>query len=214
MKNLFLVSIMIFFSLAANAQEKLDSTRNYTLKLPLSYLAGDIFGESMGIGIGVEKMLIKGLSVSQEIGYIFHVNHHSFLAEDLETINGIKFTTEIRKYLNRREIPVSGFFANLEMKNYITKSTEEYWTPERTREENDITRYRGVLTANFGVLFYWDKYKKSRITLELLAGGGLRYLNANSSVDPEKLHFKSEYNSGEGFDPCLNVDLKIGYVLR
>jgi len=131
------------------------------------------------------------------------------LTEDLEGINGFKSTTEIRKYLSKKEIPESGFFANMELKNIFTKSKQESWTTENTRVENEINRYRGVLTANVGVLFYWDKYKKSKITVELLGGGGLGYVNANN-----KLGIKSGYGSAKEFYPMFNLDLKIGYILK
>jgi len=209
MKKFFIAQLLVFFFLAVNAQEKIDGSRNLTIKLPLSSLVGDMYGESMGIGIGAEKMINSGISVSQEIGYIFHVNQTSMLTEDLEGINGFKSTTEIRKYLSKKEIPESGFFANMELKNIFTKSKQESWTTENTRVENEINRYRGVLTANVGVLFYWDKYKKSKITVELLGGGGLGYVNANN-----KLGIKSDYGSAKEFYPMFNLDLKIGYILK
>jgi hypothetical protein len=214
MKKLLFTQLLIFIFLSANAQEVLNNTRDYTFKLPLSSLAGDIYGESMGIGIGIEKRIKASISISQEVGYIFYIDQTSMLSEDLENINGLKFTTEIRKYLNKREIPESGFFVNVEMKNILTKSIQESYTTENTIVENEISRYRGALTANFGVLFYWDKSKRSKITLELLEGGGLGYLNANSSVDSDYLGFNSSYNSGNGFFPWLNLDLKIGYILK
>jgi len=214
MKKLLIAQILLFFFLSGNAQEKSDAKRNYTLKLPLSSLVGDIYGESMGIGIGIEKKIKTSISVSQEIGYIFHVDQSNKMSEDLRNINGLKFTTEIRKYFNKREVPESGFFANVELKNILTKSAQESWTIENILAENDITRYRGLLSTNLGMLFYWDKNKKSKITMELLGGGGLGYLNAHSSVDSETLGIKSDYNSGKGFYPWLNLDLKIGYILR
>ena len=194
MKKWFIVQLLIVLFLAANAQEYSDGNRNCTIKLPLSSLAGDIYGESMGIGIGLEKKSKPGTSLSQEIAYIFHVEQSSKISENVKNINGFKFTTEIRKYLNKREVPESGFFANLELKNIFTKSTQESWTTENTKEENKITRYRGVLTTNLGVLFCWDKNKKSKILFELLGGGGLGYINANSSLDADNLGFKSDYN--------------------
>ncbi len=214
MKKLILASIILFLFLSVNAQVNSGQIRNLTVKLPLSSLAGDIYAESMGVGIGVEKMLKPRFSFSQEIGYIFHINNTSMLSEDVESLNGLKFTTEIRKYLNRKEIPEGGFFASMELKNILTRSVQESWTTENTKVENDITRYRGLLTANLGVLFYWDQYKKSKITLELMAGGGLGYVNANSGVDTDYLTIKSDYNSAKGFYPWLNFDLKIGYILK
>jgi len=74
MKKFFIAQLLVFFFLAVNAQEKIDGSRNLTIKLPLSSLVGDMYSESMGIGIGAEKMINSGISVSQEIGYIFHVN--------------------------------------------------------------------------------------------------------------------------------------------
>ena len=214
MKKLIIAQLLIFLFLAADAQENFDRNRNYTIKLPISSLVGDIYGESMGIGIGIEKKLKTSISISQEIGYIFHVDQATKLSEDLKNINGFKFTTEIRRYLNKREIPESGFFANIDLKNIFTKSIQESWTTDNTKAENEITRYRGILTANLGVLFYWDKNKKSKITLELLGGGGLGYINANSSIDPDNFGIKSDYNSAKGFYPWLNLDLKIGYILK
>ncbi len=214
MKKSIFLQLLIFFSLSVNAQEKSDNARNLTIKFPLSSLFGDIYGESMGVGIGIERMLKTNLSFSQEIGYIFHVDRTSMLSEDLENINGFRFTSEIRKYLNKKEIPESGFFANMEFENIFTRSIQESRTIESNKVENKITRYRGALTANLGVLFYWDKFKKSKITLELIGGGGLGYINANSSVDPECLGIKSDYNSAKGFYPWLNLDLRIGYILK
>lgn len=214
MKKLFLIPLLLCWFQLANAQEKSTGTRNLTIKFPLSSLFGDIYAESMGIGAGIEKMIKPGLSFSQEVGYIFHVNTTSSLAEDLEKINGFKFNSEIRKYLNRKEDPESGFFINLEMKNIITRSTQQSWTVEDAIIENKITRYRGLLLANTGVLFYWDQYKKSKITLEILGGGGIGYLNAKSDSDTEALGIKTHYNSGSRFYPWVNVDIKIGYILR
>lgn len=222
MKKLFFTLLLLFFFPALYAQEKSDntsklrlrSTHRLTLKLPLSSLVGDIYAESMGIGIGVEKKINTGLSFSQEMGYIFHVDRTSILSEDVKSINGFKFTTEIRRYLNKRGIPESGFFVNMELKNILTRSTQESRTSESTLVENEITRYRGVLTANLGVLFYWDQYKKGRITLELMGGGGLGYVNANSSIGLDYPGIKTDYNSAKGFYPWLNLDFKIGYVLK
>lgn len=210
MRKVFLIKILLLLILAVSGQELSEKNRNLTLKLPLSFLAGDIYAESMGIGVGLEKMVKPSLSISQEVGYIFHINQTSMLNEDVENINGIKLSTEIRKYLSKKEIPESGFFANLEMKNILTKSMQF----ESDMIENEIIRYRGVLTANFGTLFYWDKNKKSKITLELLAGGGLGYVYANSSLDVESMGNATDYNSTNEFYPWLNFDIKIGFVLK
>jgi hypothetical protein len=214
MKNLFLSLSLLILFVVAYAQEKMAGNRDYTIKLPLSCVVGDIYGESMGIGIGIEKMLKSSLSISQEIGYIFHVDQVSVLSQDLENINGFKSTTEIRKYLNQREIPESGFFATTELKNIFTKSKQEARTAEGIMVVNEISRYRSLLTTNLGVLFYWDKYKKSKITVELLGGGGLGYVHAGSSLNTDNLGIKSSYNSANDFYPMFNLDLKIGYILR
>jgi hypothetical protein len=214
MKNLFLALSLLILFVAAHAQEKMAGKRDYTIKLPLSCVVGDIYGESMGIGIGIEKMLKSSISISQEIGYIFHVDQVSLLSQDLESINGFKSTTEIRKYLNKREIPESGFFATIELKNIFTKSNQEARTAEGIMVENEISRYRSLLTTNLGVLFYWDKYKKSKITVELLGGGGLGYVHAGSSLNTDNLGIKSSYNSANDFYPMFNLDLKIGYILK
>ena len=214
MKNLFLSLSLLILFVAAHAQEKMAGKRDYTIKLPLSCVVGDIYGESMGIGIGIEKMFKSSISISQEIGYIFHVDQVSVLSQDLESINGFKSTTEIRKYLNKREIPESGFFATIELKNIFTKSKQEARTAEGIMVENEITRYRSLLTTNLGVLFYWDKYKKSKITVELLGGGGLGYVHAGSSLNTDNLGIKSSYNSANDFYPMFNLDLKIGYIMK
>lgn len=205
MKKAFFTQLLLLFFLAGIAQEKSNNERNYTIKFPVSSLVGDIYAESMGIGIGIEKKLKTSVSISQEIGYIFHVERTNKISADVENINGLKLTTEVRKYFNKNEIPESGFFATVEMKNIFTKSDMGTY---------DVPRYRGLLTGNVGVLFYWDKYKKSKITLELLGGGGLGYINADSSVNPDDIGGKSNYTSANEFYPWLNLDLKIGYILR
>ena len=205
MKKVFFAQLLIVLFLAGNAQETSNTERHYTIKFPVSSLVGDISAESMGIGIGIEKKLKPSVSISQEIGYIFHVEQTNKISVDVENINGLKFTTEIRKYLNKNEIPESGFFATVEMKNIFTNSDMGTY---------DVSRYRGSLTGNLGVLFYWDKYKKSKITLELLGGGGLGYVNADSSVNPDDIGGKSDYSSAKEFYPWLNLDIKIGYILR
>ena len=205
MKKAFFTQLLLLFFLAAIAQDKSNSERNYTIKFPVSSLVGDIYAESMGIGIGIEKKLKTSLSISQEIGYIFHVEQTNKISADVENINGLKFTTEIRKYLNKKEIPESGFFATAEMKNIFTNSDMKAYK---------VSRYRGSLTGNVGVLFYWDKYKKSKITLEFLGGGGLGYVNANSNANTDYPGTDSNYNSANEFFPWLNLDIKIGYILR
>jgi hypothetical protein len=205
MKKAFFTHLLLLFFLAAIAQDKSNTERNYTIKFPVSSLVGDISAESMGIGIGIEKKLKSSLSISQEIGYIFHVEQTNKISADVENINGLKFTTEIRKYLNKNEIPESGFFATVEMKNIFTNSD---------MGTHEVLRYRGSLTGNLGVLFYWDKYKKSKITLELLGGGGLGYVNANSNANPDDPGTDSNYNSANEFYPWLNLDIKIGYILK
>lgn len=205
MKKVFITQLLSLSFLLCIAQEKSNNDRNYTIKFPVSSLVGDIYAESMGIGIGIEKKLKSSLSISQEIGYIFHVEQANKFSTDVENINGIKSTTEIRKYLNKQEIPESGFFATVEMKNIFTNSDMGAYK---------VSRYRGMLTGNLGVLFYWDKYKKSKITLELLGGGGVGYINADSSANPDNTGGKSNYNSANEFYPWLNLDIKIGYILR
>jgi hypothetical protein len=205
MKKVFITQLLLLSFLLCIAQEKSNNDRNYTLKFPVSSLVGDISAESMGIGIGIEKKLKSSLSISQEIGYIFHVEQTNKISADVENINGLKFTTEIRKYLNKNEIPESGFFATVEMKNIFTNSD---------MGTHEGLRYRGSLTGNLGVLFYWDKYKKSKITLELLGGGGLGYVNANSNANPDDPGTDSNYNSANEFYPWLNLDIKIGYILK
>ncbi len=205
MKKAFFTQLLLLFFLAGIAQEKSNNERNLTIKFPVSSLVGDIYAESMGIGIGIEKKLKTSVSISQEIGYIFHVDQTNKFSVDVENINGIKLTTEVRKYFNKNEITESGFFATVEMKNIFTKSDMGAY---------DVSRYRGLLTGNVGVLFYWDKYKKSKITLELMGGGGLGYINADSSVNPDDIGGESDYSSDKGFYPWLNLDIKIGYILK
>lgn len=116
MKKVFFAQLLIVLFLAGNAQEKSNSERKFTIKFPVSTLVGDISAESMGIGIGIEKKLKTSVSISQEIGYIFHIEQTNKFSVDVENINGLKFTTEVRKYLNKKVIPESGFFATVEMK--------------------------------------------------------------------------------------------------
>lgn len=125
MKKINLFLLIMTFVIISNGQEKTKNDRSFTIKLPLSSFVGDMFGESSGFGLGLEKMIKPSFSFSQEISYIFHVNNKSFFREDLESINGLKLTTEVRKYLRKEEIPESGFFVNTEMKNIFTKSTQE-----------------------------------------------------------------------------------------
>lgn len=196
----------IFPCIATYAQDTTKHQRSLTVKFPISSLFGDIFAQSMGVGIGIEKMTKTNFSVSQEIGYIFHVNHSSILAEKNDHIYGLKTTSEIRRYFNQKEIPASGFFANLELKNIFTHSVTEVWTSQNIKETQKTERYRGALTSNLGVLFYWDKHKQSRITMELLAGGGVGYAKS--------CNHESNYNSTHKFYPCANLDIKIGYVFH
>jgi hypothetical protein len=214
MRMILLVQIFLLVFPSVYGQDRSDSIRNLTIKFPVTSLFGDLYGESMGIGIGIEKMIKPRFSFSQEVNYIFHVDRTSILSEDMESINGLKFTTEIRKYLIRKEVPESGFFVNMELKNIITNSVKKSGITAGGTEENEITRYRGVLTANFGVLFYWDPHKKSRITLELLGGGGLGYIKAKSGINREIPGAKSDYSSANGFYPWINFDMKIGYILK
>lgn len=207
-KKLLFVQLFVLIFIAVNAQENAVKKRNLTIKLPLSSLAGDLYGESVGFGLGIEKMINPSFSLSQELNYIFHVDDNTTFRERLESMNGIKLTTEARRYLNKNEIPESGLFASAELKNIWTQSIEK-----NGGVENNITRYRGQLSANIGYLVYWDKHKNSRITLELLVGGGLGYVNANSSVNTESL-VESKYNANNKIYPCINFDIKIGFILN
>lgn len=207
--RIFIVIIGLTISSLIFGQDSIQKSRNITIKVPLTSLIGDIYATSMGIGIGVEKMIKPSLSLSQEITYIFHVQENSMFREYVENINGVKLTTEIRKYLSKKDIPESGWFVNMELKNIFTQSTQF-----EGLSENNITRYRGVLTANLGMLVYWDENKKGKITLEMMGGAGLGYINANSSVDIESLTNKSDYNSAKKFYPWLNFDIKIGYIIK
>jgi len=209
MRKLYFIILLILFAIITNGQDR-QSSRDITIKFPFTSLFGDFYTESMGFGLGIEKMIKPSLSFSQEISYIFHIDENSILREDVENINGVKFTTEIRKYLSKKEIPESGWFVNLELKNIFTQSIQI----QGMDLENNITRYRGVFTANFGTLVYWDKNKEGRVTLEISSGGGFGYINANSSVDIEELTNKSDYNSANKFYPCFNFDIKIGYILK
>ncbi|MDA3867639.1 MAG: hypothetical protein PF489_12950 [Salinivirgaceae bacterium] len=214
MRKLNLLLLLIVFVKLVNGQDQAQNDRNITLKLPLSSFAGDICAESMGIGLGLEKMIKPGLAISQELNYIFHVDNASILKEALETINGIKLTTEVRKYLSKNEAPQSGFFVTTEMKNIFTNSTKEAVSIEGVKARNEINRYRSHLTLNVGMLFYWDKNKNSNLTIELLGGGGLGYVNAESSIDTDNLVERSKYNTANKIYPCFNLDIKIGYVIK
>lgn len=211
MKKLLLLPLIIFTINTAFAQQDTLPQRNITFKFPLSHLNGDIFAESAGIGIGVEKMLKPRLSLSQEVGYIFYVNRNSIIANGVNDLNGLKLVTELRKYLMKKEVPESGFFASIELRNILTGSTQTE-SSEVGAFENNIFRYRAGLTGNFGVLFYWDQHKRGRLTLELMGGAGLGYIYAVS--DKIKYEDKSEYNSGSRFFPWFNMDMKIGYIIR
>jgi hypothetical protein len=64
------------------------------------------------------------------------------------------------------------------------------------------------------MLFYWDKNKNSNFTIEFLGGGGLGYVNAETSVDTDHLAERSNYTTANEFYPCFNFDVKIGYVIE
>jgi hypothetical protein len=211
MKKLLTLPFIILTFHTAIAQQDTLHQRNLTLKLPLSHLNGDIFAESAGFGIGVEKMLKPRLSLSQEVGYIFYANRNSIIANGVNDINGLKLVTELRKYIVKKEVPESGFFTSLELRNILTSSTQNE-SSETGTFENNIFRYRAGLTANFGVLFYWDQHKRGRLTLELIGGAGLGYIYAAS--DKIDVEARSEYNSGSRFFPWFNMDMKIGYIIR
>lgn len=211
MKKLWILPLFVFTFHAAIAQQDTLRQRILTLKLPLTHLNGDIFAESAGFGIGVEKMLKPRLSLSQEVGYIFDANRNSIIGSGVNSLNGLKFVTELRKYIMKKEVPESGFFASLELRNILTSSTQNE-SSETGTFENNIFRYRAGLTANFGVLFYWDQHKRGRLTLELLVGAGMGYIYAAS--DKIDVEAKSEYNSDNRFFPWFNMDMKIGYIIR
>lgn len=210
MKNL-LILLLIIFTLHAFAQQDTLPQRKITFKFPLSHLNGDIFAESAGIGIGVEKMLKPRLSLSQEVGYIFYVNRNSIIANGVNDLNGLKLVTELRKYLMKKEVPESGFFTSIELRNILTGSTQTE-SSEAGAFENNIFRYRAGFTGNFGVLFYWDQHKRGRLTLELMGGAGLGYIYAVS--EDKNAASKNDYSNDSRFFPWFNMDMKIGYIIR
>ncbi len=215
MKRIIYLVLLLFVLFCFSVISGQEIThRNLTIKFPVSVLVGDITAESMGVGLGIEKIVEDNLSISQEISYIFHVKNKSILSKDLESINGIKLSTELRKYLNIKEKPVSGWFFSVDFKNILTKSVQKISTYESVIVDNNIFRYRGVVNANMGVLFYWDKDKESRITFELLWGIGVGYLYSQSSIDVKALRVESNYNNYKGFYPNVNFDIKIGFVLK
>lgn len=211
MKQLLLLPLIIFTINTAFAQQDTLPQRNITFKFPLSHLNGDIFAESAGFGIGVEKMLKPRLSLSQEVGYIFYINRNSIIANGVNDLNGLKLVTELRKYLMKKEVPESGFYTSIELRNILTGSTQTESSKDGAFE-NNIFRYRAGLTGNFGVLFYWDQHKRGRLTLELMGGAGLGYIYATSE-DKNALH-KNEYSNDSRFFPWFNMDMKIGYIIR
>jgi len=214
MKKNILVIAFLSVMVVVNGQDIELKSRSLTLKLPTTSFFGDIYSESMGIGLGLEHMIKPSVSVSYELNYIFHTDHNSILREDIDDVNGFKLTTEVRKYFSSKEIPESGFFVNTELKSIFTKSTETLTVITGSFVENEISRFRGVLTANMGVLVYWDKNKESRITLEILGGCGLGYITATSSADVESMSAISDYNTANELYPWLNIDIKIGFVLK
>lgn len=210
MRKNVLLSVFIFIIYVASAQQDSVGQRNLTFKFPLSHLNGDIYAHSAGIGIGIEKMLKPRLSFSQEVGYIFDVDRKSIIGSNVSNLNGIKLVSELRKYLIRNEVPESGFFTSLELRNVITSSEQNEWFDGRV-ENNQIFRYRSGLSGNFGVLFYWDQHKRGRLTLELMGGAGIGYVYADS----EKANSGNrDYNNDNRFFPWFNMDMKIGYIIR
>ncbi len=186
-------------------------SRELTLKFPVTSLLGDFYAESMGFGLGIEKMMKPGLSFSQEITYIFHVNSNfkGVIEEPLDKIHGIKLTTDIRSYLNKQDLPESGWFLSAELDNILTRSVKTFYSGEST-----IDRYRGIMTLNIGMLVFWDKHKNGRVTLEMLAGGGLGYVVATHSNSNEHSYQSDSYGSVNKFYPAINIGLKIGYLLK
>jgi hypothetical protein len=207
MKKIVSVFFACCLTLAAFSQTVESHHPDYRIKFPVSSLAGDLFAQSIGFGLGVEKSLNNGFSLSQEIGYL-HENHlNTGLAnEQVNSLRGLKFTTECRKYLQYYKSQESGFFVTTEMKNILTRSTRDVESGEVT-----VNRYRGLLSANAGVLFYLDKLKKSRITLELLAGGGVGYIKA---ISKDNVSTMGSYYNDKRFFLFPNFDFKLGYDLR
>lgn len=126
-RKIIFLHLLVSIVIGANAQETAGVKRNLTLKYSLSSLIGDMYAESMGIGLGIEKNIKESLSFSQEVSYLFHVEDNVIFRENLESFNGIKLTTEVRKYLKKNEIPESGLYTSAELKNILTQSTEEVY---------------------------------------------------------------------------------------
>ena len=196
------MAIAILFALNLSAQNQLS------LKLPVSSFFGDAFSNSLGFGLGIELPLKNGFALNQEAGYIFKVEGVQELpgSSKVDDINGFKATTELRKYLFNDRVPANGLFISAEMDNIFTQSTLSAHP-----ELGEISRYRNSVTLNIGTKFFWNQEKNGRLTFDLMLGGGIGYLQAESEND---LNTESspDYAKENSFSPWLNLDIKIGYL--
>ena len=199
-----IVSLLIlassFFQIMAQS-DKSATNNELALKLPASSFLGDVFLNSMGFSVGLETTGENGWSFAQEVGYIFDVGRNGLLFNSrLDDINGIRLTSELRKYQNTEEFfPGEGLFISFEWDNLIM-AVEEVSEAETTRS----TLYRTGLTFNVGKKYIISDGDKGTFTIDLLGGGGL-------GLYPENVE-GSELT--KPYFPLLNFDVKIGYVLQ
>ncbi|KAB1066061.1 hypothetical protein [Salibacter halophilus] len=198
--SLLFISAFVFLFSKLNAQSNNsleNKNREYTLKFPVSSLLGDVFSNSMGFSLGLETTGKKGWSFTQEAGYIFDVDYRDglFFGSRLEDLNGIRLTSELRRYEHPDNFfPGSGFFASLEWDNFLLRGEE---LSEGKIVQSEV--YRSGLTFNIGKKYLVRSGNSSSLTLDLLGGGGLGF-----GLD----------SSDSNYFPLLNFDVKLGFAMH
>ncbi|MDR9399237.1 MAG: hypothetical protein RI562_09250 [Salibacter sp.] len=80
---IFMLAISAFFFNTNSAYSQHDTTqvnqKEVLLKLPVSSLLGDMFTNSMGVSIGLEKLGENGWSFAQEAGFLFKASRQSIM---------------------------------------------------------------------------------------------------------------------------------------
>jgi hypothetical protein len=197
-QSILFLFILIPFLGASQNDSTVVQQRELILKYPVSSVFGDAFANSMGFSGGLEVVGKKGWSISQELGYVFKTSREAIMLGGgrVKRLNGFRATTEIRKYMFKRNLsPSNGLFISSEIDNLFTQS--ELANKPFTELEFG---YKSTISLNVGTKVFWNKNKEGCLTLDFMIGpafiiGDTPYLDLSAPVG------------------WLNADLKLGYIL-
>jgi hypothetical protein len=191
------------------------SLKKKVVKYDFVSIAGDWVTNSSGIGLGFEFGISNGLSLEQDLTYLFEAEQGaSNSSVNVEDLNGIKSNSELHFYFNKStSTNLIGLYWGPNLVFQYTNAKHEEWLESNTIHYYTVHRYFTALNLKLG--YQGEIYRN--LLIDVAVGAGIQNISSNSNdkisegKGLSEFPFGKYYDSGSDWIIGPSFNLRIGF---